>query len=112
VEGYSLNYLLLNTFGYTFYSIYSTLGFFFGMEGAGTVVVADIVFAYHALLCCVVLGVQAYIYPKGSNRIAGAAAVLVVVLWLLAGLETVLSVVNIVRFSLRRRFRRTNSGTL
>lgn len=82
VEGYSLNYLVMNISGYLFYSIYSTLGFFFKVKGAGTVVVADLIFVYHALLMCLVLSIQACIYPLGKNRISPYTIVLCVSLWL------------------------------
>lgn len=81
VEGYSLNYLVLNTFGYTFYSIYSTLGYFFKMKGAGTVVIADLFFAYHALFICIVLGIQACIYPRGKNKLSWVSVLLLIFLW-------------------------------
>lgn len=68
VEGYSMDYLTMNIVGYVFYSSYSTLGYFFHMKGAGTVVIADLVFPYHALFICLVMAVQAYIYPRGKNR--------------------------------------------
>jgi hypothetical protein len=95
VEGYSLNYLTLNIFGFTFYSIYSTLGFFYKMQGAGTVVIADLVFAYHALFITIVLSFQACWYPRGANRLSGAAVALAVGLWLLVGVEVVLGIVHL-----------------
>ena len=49
VEGFSLDYLMLNLIGYTFYGIYSSIGYFTNTKGAGTVVLADLIFVYHAI---------------------------------------------------------------
>lgn len=63
VNGFSLDYLVFNISGYLLYSIYSSIGFFTDIPGAGTVVVADLVFFYHALLMVAVQTVQSWIYP-------------------------------------------------
>ncbi len=84
----------MNTFGYTFYSIYSTLGYFFHAKGAGTVVVADLFFAYHALFICLVLGIQACIYPKGKNRLSKYTVWFLSLLWLVILAEVILTVVR------------------
>jgi len=76
----------MNIFGYTFYSIYSSLGFFWGFEGAGTVVVADLFFAYHALAICFVLAFQAFIYPKGSNKLSPKTVGFCIFLWLVVAI--------------------------
>lgn len=62
VEGFSFNYEVFNVCGYLFYSFYCTLGFFFHQQGAGTVVISDLVFAYHSLLMVAIEGVQCFIY--------------------------------------------------
>lgn len=82
VEGYSLNYLVMNISGYIFYGIYSTLGYFFSFKGAGTVVIADLIFVYHALLMCLVLSVQALIYPLGKNRVSKLTIMFLIGLWI------------------------------
>jgi hypothetical protein len=101
VEGFSLNYLVFNIFGYTFYSIYNTLGYFFHMKGAGTVVIADLVFSYHALFICGVLAIQTMIYPKGKNSISWVTVLIVIGLWALVTVETALTVVNMLLYSLQ-----------
>jgi hypothetical protein len=84
---------VFNIFGYAFYSIYSTLGYFFKMKGAGTVVIADLVFAYHALTICFVLAAQAVMYPKGKNYISCITVVIVLGLWTVVTVEVVMTIV-------------------
>lgn len=76
-----MNYLVMNISGDLFYGIYTTLGYFFHFKEAGTVVIADLVFIYHALLMCLVLSIQACIYPRGKNIISPFTVVLCVGLW-------------------------------
>ena len=94
VEGYSMNYLTMNISGYLFYGIYSTLGYFFEFKGAGTVVIADLVFVYHALLMCFILSIQAFIYPNGQNKVSIYAIGLCITLWVLVAIHIVFSQVN------------------
>jgi hypothetical protein len=89
VEGYSMNYLVMNICGDLLYGIYSTLGYFFHFRGAGTVVVADLVFIYHALLMCVILTIQACIYPYGKNRVSIYTIILCITVWSLILLQIV-----------------------
>lgn len=91
VEGYSMDYLVMNIIDYVFYGIYSTLGFFYKFRGAGTVVVSDLVFVYHALFICSVLSIQACIYPRGKNKTSIYAVSLGVILWVLIGIQIILS---------------------
>jgi hypothetical protein len=56
--------------GYVFYAIYSTFGYFFKDPGAGTVVLADLIFIYHGLLMVIIWAIQAAIYPWGKNKIS------------------------------------------
>ena len=76
-----MNYLVMNICGDLLYGIYSTLGFFFHFQGAGTVVIADLVFIYHALLMCVILATQAWIYPYGKNRVSIYTIILCAIIW-------------------------------
>jgi hypothetical protein len=62
VEGFSLDYLVFNISGYTFYTIYSSVGYFSDIGGAGTVVIADLVFVYHSMLMIAIQVVQCCIY--------------------------------------------------
>lgn len=86
-----MDYLVMNIIDYVFYGIYSTLGFFFKFKGAGTVVVADLVFVYHALFICTVLSIQAFIYPRGKNKASIYTVSLGVVLWIFVGFQIILS---------------------
>ncbi len=63
VEGFSLDYLILNISGYIFYVIYSNVGYFTDLKGAGTVVIGDLIFVYHALLMVAIQIIQCLIYP-------------------------------------------------
>jgi hypothetical protein len=63
VEGFSMNYLTLNITGYSLYTIYLSAGYFTHLSGAGTVVIADIIFVYHAMFFIIVHSIQAVIYP-------------------------------------------------
>jgi hypothetical protein len=110
VEGFSLNYLVFNIFGYSFYSIYNTLGYFLHMKGAGTVVVADLVFSYHALFVCGVLAMQTAVYPKGRNSISWVTVLIVIGLWGLVAVEVILTVVDMGLYSSLGRLLRVSIG--
>ena len=69
----SLDFLALNICGFAFYAIYSSIGFFTTLTGAGTVVLADIVFAYHALIMVLIWLCQTFIYPHGKNTLSKKA---------------------------------------
>lgn len=40
-----------------------TVGYFTDIKGAGTVVIADLIFVYHAMLMVTIYAVQCIIYP-------------------------------------------------
>ena len=82
VEGFELNYLAMNISGYIFYGIYSTVGYFTDISGAGTVVIADLIFVYHALLMVTILTFQVLYYPHGKNRVSGYTIIICTVLWI------------------------------
>jgi hypothetical protein len=48
--------------GYLFYGFYCTIGYFLDIPGAGTVVISDLIFVYHALLMVAILTYQSVIY--------------------------------------------------
>ena len=55
MEGFSLNFLLLNTFGYICYLIFTSAGFLFHeVDYTGTVDLADFLFASHAMLIIII----------------------------------------------------------
>jgi cystinosin len=62
VEGFSLDYLMFNISGYALYSIYSSIGYFTTIKGAGTVVIGDLVFVYHSVLMVIIQIYQCTIY--------------------------------------------------
>jgi hypothetical protein len=72
------------------------MGYFYHLQGAGTVVIADLVFVYHGLFICVVLAIQAVVYERGGNKISWISVVIVSGLWAVVGVETALSIVNFV----------------
>lgn len=90
-----MNYFFLNITGFTLYSIYTTVGFFFPeVEGAGTVVIADLVFCYHAILMNMILTIQVLIYPSGKNTISFYSIGLCCALWLSVIVEVVFTEVS------------------
>ena len=67
VEGYSLNYYIMNFSGYLLYSIYMSLGYFTDIKGAGTVILPDLIFVYHAMLMMLIYGIQSILYKVLIN---------------------------------------------
>jgi hypothetical protein len=63
------------------------------MKGAGTVVIADLIYAYHSLFICIVLTIQAFVYPKGKNQLSWITVMILLCLWFLIVIETILTVV-------------------
>lgn len=62
VEGFSLNYFAFSFTGYTYYTIYLTLGRFTDIKGAGTVVIADLIFIYHTVIMIIIQLIQCITY--------------------------------------------------
>jgi len=90
VEGYKLDFQVLNFTGFAFYSYIYIIGYFyadtnpFNNYGLGKVEIQDLLFAVHAFIMVCVCGVQCLIYPRGKNKISMAAMCLAVVYWLCA----------------------------
>lgn len=63
VEGFSLNYMLLNLNGNLLYTIYTSVGFFTKIQGPGTVVLADLIYVYYAIFMTLIELFQCFIYP-------------------------------------------------
>jgi hypothetical protein len=89
-----MDFIVYNVVGYMFYATYSTLGFFFLDPGAGTVVLADIIFIYHGLLMVFVWAIQAIIYPWGKNRISGYCIIISLIMEVLIILFIILTEVS------------------
>lgn len=95
-----MDYLAFNISGYTFYAIYSSVGYFTNIKGAGTVVIADLIFIYHAIVMMSVKVIQCFRYEvvyrmikRGKNRISGIALAIIIGLWTVVITENVLYIV-------------------
>lgn len=53
----------MNVSGYLLYALYMSIGYFTDIKGAGTVVLADLLFVYHAMFIMIVFSIQCIIYP-------------------------------------------------
>lgn len=85
----------MNICGYTLYGIYSTIGYFTSISGAGTVVFADIFFVYHAIAMVIIQSLQVLYYPRGKNRVSGYTIILCVSIWIFVIGEALLTVFSI-----------------
>jgi len=76
VEGFKLDFVVLNFIGFAFYSYIYVITYFwqdtnpFGNYGLGTVRIQDLAFALHALAMVIVTCIQCCIYPRGKNKIS------------------------------------------
>ncbi|CAD5211933.1 unnamed protein product [Bursaphelenchus okinawaensis] len=80
VEGLNFDFLYLNIIGFTCYSIYNVFMFFdeevqelYELEKPRSVIPVfpnDVVFALHALVACIITGLQCFIYERGQQRIS------------------------------------------
>lgn len=53
----------MNFSGYLLYTIYTSLGYFTKIKGAGTVLLPDLLFVYHAMFMLLLFLIQFIIYP-------------------------------------------------
>lgn len=90
-----MNYLIMNICGYTYYTLYSSIGYFTDIEGAGTVVILDLIYVYHAMFCVIIEGLQSLYYPKGKNKISKIALTICIGLWIANISEIVFTLVPI-----------------
>ena len=90
----SLDFLALNICGFAFYALYSSIGFFTTIKGAGTVVLADLLFAYHALVMVLLWLVQTFLYPHGKNRLSRRAIYICIGLWGIVAIQTFLTCIR------------------
>lgn len=102
VEGYKLDYQILNMISFFYYSLYTWYGYLNTGSQVGTVDVSDVVFASHAFLILCLTGIQCIIYPKGANRISFSGALIAFMILaqtiaygLLTGLGVVENQVNV-----------------
>ena len=80
VVGLNFDFLLLNIIGFTCYTVYNVMIFFdqnvqniyieANPRSLIPVLLNDVLFAVHALLACIVTGIQCFIYERGNQRIS------------------------------------------
>ena len=80
VEGLNFDYLVLNIVGFTCYTVYNWLMYFDQHvedlyllkhpRSLNPVLPNDVVFAAHALVACIVTGIQCFFYERGQQRIS------------------------------------------
>jgi len=97
-----MDYLAFNITGYTLYTIYSTFGYFTDLQGAGTVVIADLVFVYHTMLMMVINIAQCWIYSvrklanqKGKTVMSKQALMIAITIWIFVAVEAVCTRVKV-----------------
>ena len=104
VEGMNFDFVAMNITGFTFYSIYSTYGYFVNTDQTGQVDLNDLLFAYHALLATLITLVQACIFPKKENRIHGITGFYLFALWGFIIVYTILTDVQIITIQFLKTF--------
>ncbi len=68
-KGLSINYLVLNFIGYTYYSTYNIYGFLYNPQyNSGQIHTSDLLFAFHALFMVSVHIILVIYYPRESNK--------------------------------------------
>lgn len=68
-EGFSLDYAVINPFGYFYYIIYNLQGLINEKIGkTGRIDRTDLLFAVHAFVLSVIQLAQVYMYDKGNQR--------------------------------------------
>eukprot|EP00300_Choanocystis_sp_HF-7_P008830 c16132_g1_i2.p1 GENE.c16132_g1_i2~~c16132_g1_i2.p1 ORF type:complete len:254 (+),score=46.71 c16132_g1_i2:27-764(+) len=67
VVGLSLDFVALNVFGFGCYLLHLIV---VSQLGNKNIVIQDILFAAHALVCCIVTGIQCLIYERGGQRVS------------------------------------------
>lgn len=95
----NFDFVAMNLTGFLFYGIYNTYGYFIDDTQTGKVDLNDIFFAYHALFATFLTITQICIYPKKNNRVHSYTVVLLVFMWIFAGVYTTLILVkNLLKF--------------
>ncbi|CAD8056111.1 unnamed protein product [Paramecium sonneborni] len=83
VNGLSVDYVGLNITGYICLCIYSTAGFMDESLNVGTIHIEDLAFAYHGLLCTLIIIGQMIIFPLGDNKLSIQIIAILILLWTL-----------------------------
>ena len=76
-----MNYAILNFTGYLLYSVYNTVGIVYPDVGTGIVGIQDIFFAYHGIMLTAQQLTQAFIYPRGKQKVFLWTFLLLSTLW-------------------------------
>jgi Na+-driven multidrug efflux pump len=95
VEGMNLDFVTMNLTGFIFYSIYSSYGYFFNSDQTGKVDLNDLLFGYHACFATGVCLVQAFIFPRGKNKVHIPTIILLIGMWVFVIVWYILTFVNI-----------------
>ena len=100
VEGLNFDYLVLNILGFTCYTIYNWLMYFdhtvqdiyleHHHRALIPVLLNDVVFSSHALLACLITGIQCFIYERGQQRVS----------YICIGWASVLSAIAFISFAI------------
>ena len=67
VAGFSIEFAILNVWGFFFYSLYSVGGYIYSHLGTGVVDLNDLLFAVHAYLISSIHLSQVFIYDRGNQ---------------------------------------------
>jgi LCT (Lysosomal Cystine Transporter) family transporter len=108
VEGLNFDYLVLNIIGFTCYAIYNWMMYFdqhvqdlYLQEHERAlipVLTNDIVFATHALIACIITGIQCLFYERGQQKISyicmGWGSLLVVI----SGISFAITLFNVINW--------------
>jgi len=87
VEGFKLDFQLLNFTGFAFYSFMYIVGFFWSDSnpydnyGLGKVEIQDLLFAVHAFTLTCLTGIQCLKYPRGKNKVSKTTWILFAFYW-------------------------------
>uniref|UniRef100_A0A0N5C642 Cystinosin homolog n=1 Tax=Strongyloides papillosus TaxID=174720 RepID=A0A0N5C642_STREA len=108
VVGLNFDFLLLNVIGFTCYTIYNVLMYFdpyvqdlylqVHERSLIPVLLNDVVFAVHALVACIITGIQCFIYTRENQRVSYTCYGLSSVLILAAVISFILSLCNVINW--------------
>ena len=99
MDGLSFELVYLNLFGFTYFSLFVTLGYFDKEYEAdtGEVDIQDVFFGYHSLLLTIICLGQCFYYPRSSSKkIASWCFWMIVIMNTLLLIDYILQKINIV----------------
>jgi cystinosin len=77
----NLNFAAVNLNGFLFYALFNSYGYFVEDLQTGTIEMADLFFALHALAATLYTAAQVLMYPRGSNRLSTSILVFIAAQW-------------------------------